>query len=108
MITGTMYLRAMRAASTAIQKQSLGVEGATIGMGASELRLNIACKRSACSVLVGRPVDGPPRWMSQITSGNSTATARPIASVFSAMPGPDVVVSARTPEYAAPIAEVIA
>src|ERR1700752_4144575 len=105
-MTGTMYFVAMRAASTAIQKQSPGVEGARIGIGASELRLNIACKRSACSVLVGKPVDGPPRWMSQITSGNSTATARPMASVLSAMPGPEVVVSARHPEYAAPIADV--
>ena len=49
--------------------------------------------RSACSVLVGRPVEGPPRWMSQITSGSSVAMARPMASVFSAMPGPEVVVT---------------
>ena len=46
--------------------------------------------------------------MSQITSGNSTATASPNASVFSAMPGPEVVVIASAPAYAAPIAEVIA
>ena len=32
--------------------------------------------RSACSVLVGMPVDGPARWMSKITSGSS---ARPRA-----------------------------
>ena len=38
MITGTMYLMAMRVASMAIQKQSPGVEGASTGMGASELR----------------------------------------------------------------------
>ena len=38
--------------------------GATIGTGASPLRPNIACSRSACSVLVGRPVEGPPRWTS--------------------------------------------
>ena len=92
-----MYLTAMRAASIATQKQSPGVEAAITGTGASELRPNSACNRSACSVLVGRPVDGPPRWMSQITSGSSVAMARPIASVFSAMPGPDVVVSASEP-----------
>src|ERR1700687_2622191 len=108
MMTGTMYLRAMRQASTAPQKQSPGVDGARIGIGASELRPNIACRRSACSVLVGNPVDGPPRWMSQMTSGISTATARPIASVLSAIPGPDVVVIDRAPAYAAPIDEVIA
>ena len=60
-MTGTMYLRAMRQPSTATQKQSPGVDGASIGIGASELRPNIACRRSACSVLVGKPVDGPPR-----------------------------------------------
>ena len=92
-----MYLSAMRLASMAIQKQSPGVAGARTGIGASELRPNSACIRSACSVLVGRPVDGPPRWTSTITIGSSVAMARPMASVFSAMPGPDVVVMARAP-----------
>src|SRR5260370_34736563 len=103
-----MYFKAIRQASTAAQKQSPGVEGASIGIGDSELRPNMAWSKSACSVLVGRPVEGPPRWMSQITMGNSTMMARPIASVFSAMPGPEVVVMASAPEYAAPIAEAIA
>ena len=107
-MTGTMYLTAIRLASIATQKQSAGVDAASTGIGASELRPNSACSRSACSVLVGRPVDGPPRWMSQMTSGISTATASPIASVFSAMPGPEVVVIASAPAYAAPIAEVTA
>src|SRR6266404_4948352 len=83
MMTGTIYLTAIRLASIATQKQSAGVDAASTGIGASELRPNKACNKSACSVLVGRPVDGPPRWMSQITNGISTATARPIASVFS-------------------------
>jgi hypothetical protein len=39
----------------AASKQSAGVCGATIGTGDSPLRPNIACSRSACSVLVGRP-----------------------------------------------------
>src|SRR6202162_2740492 len=106
-ITGIMYFNAMREASTAIQKQSPGVAGASTGIGASELRPNMAWSRSACSVLVGRPVEGPPRWISQITRGNSTMMARPIASVLSAIPGPEVVVIASAPEYAAPIAEVM-
>src|ERR1700687_3689758 len=107
-MTGTMYLIAMRLASMATQKQSAGVEAARTGIGASELRQKRAWSRSACSVLVGIPVDGPPRWMSQMTSGISTATARPIASVLSAIPGPDVVVIDRAAAYAAPIDEVIA
>ena len=78
----------MRTASSAASKQSPGDCGATIGTGASPLRPNMACSRSDCSVLVGRPVDGPPRWMSQTTSGISSDTARPIVSPFSAMPGP--------------------
>ena len=103
-----MYLSAMRAASIASVKQSPGVAGATIG----DRRLAVAavstCSRSACSVLVGMPVDGPPRWTSITTSGSSAMTARPIASALSAMPGPDVPVSASAPPNAAPIAAPIA
>ena len=107
-MTGTMYFTAIRQASIATQKQSAGVDAASTGIGASELRPKSACNRSACSVFVGKPVDGPPRWISQITSGISTATASPLASVFSAMPGPEVVVIASAPAYAAPMAEVTA
>jgi hypothetical protein len=92
-----MYLSAMRLASIAIQKQSPGVAGASTGIGASEFRPNSACMRSACSVLVGRPVDGPPRCTSTMTIGSSVAIASPIASVLSAIPGPDVVVMAKAP-----------
>ena len=42
------------------------------------------------------------------TSGSSTMTARPIASVLSAMPGPEEAVSPSAPPYAAPIAAPIA
>ena len=104
-----MYLSAMRLASSATQKQSPGVLAAITGTGASELRPKSAWSRSACSVLVGRPVDGPPRWMSTMTSGSSTIVASPIASLLSAMPGPrgggDRERAARR---TAPIAEVIA
>lgn len=95
---------AIRAASTAAAKQSPGDCGATIGTGASPLRPYMAWSRSACSVLVGRPVEGPPRWTSMTTRGSSVITARPMASDFSAMPGPEVVVTPREPANEAPIA----
>ena len=95
---------AIRVASSAASKQSPGDCGATIGTGDSPLRPNIACSRSACSVLVGSPVDGPPRWTSMTTSGSSVITARPIVSDFSAMPGPDVVVTPSAPANEAPSA----
>jgi hypothetical protein len=88
----------------ATSKQSFGEEAASTGSGDSLLRPNITCSRSACSVLVGRPVEGPPRWMSHTTSGSSTITARLIASALSAMPGPLEAVTAREPPNAAPIA----
>ena len=74
------------------------------GTGASPLRPNIACSRSDCSVLVGRPVEGPPRCTSTTTSGSSVMTARPMASDFSEMPGPDVVVTPSAPPKEAPMA----
>ena len=52
--------------------------------------------------MVGSPVEGPPRWMSQMISGSSSDTARPIVSPLSAMPGPDDVVTASAPPNAAP------
>ncbi len=82
----------MRQASMATSKQSAGVAGATTGIGESLLRPKSTCSRSACSVLVGMPVLGPARWMSAMTSGSSTMTARPMASDLSATPGPDVAV----------------
>ena len=99
-----MYLSAIRAASMASEKHSPGVAGATIGIGLSPLRPYRTIIRSACSTLVGMPVDGPARWTSMITSGSSVMTARPIASCLSATPGPDVPVSASAPPYAAPMA----
>ena len=101
------YVSAIRAASRAASKQSAGVRGATIGTGASPLRPYIAWSRSACSVLVGSPVEGPPRWMSTISSGSSRETASPIVSDFSATPGPEVVVTASEPPKAAPSAAPI-
>ena len=100
------YFVAMRAASIAVAKQSDGELGATIGTGASPLRPNIACSKSACSVLVGSPVDGPPRCTSTTMSGSSSMTPSPIASLFNATPGPDVVVTPRLPPNDAPSAAV--
>ncbi len=96
------WVTAIRAASMAASKQSAGERGATTGSGASPLRPYIACSRSDCSVLVGSPVDGPPRCTSTTTSGSSSITARPMVSIFSAMPGPEVVVTPSAPPYAAP------
>ena len=97
-------MTAIRVASTAASKQSPGDCGATIGTGASPLRPNIAWSRSACSVLVGSPVEGPPRCTSMTTSGSSVITARPMVSDFSAMPGPEVVVTPSEPAKEAPSA----
>ena len=98
------YLTAILAASMAALKQSAGLAGATIGTGDSPFRPNIACSRSACSVLVGMPVEGPARWMSQMISGSSTDTARPMVSALSSMPGPEVLVTASEPPNEAPSA----
>ena len=102
------YFTAIRAASMAAWKQSAGQAAATMGTGDSPLRPNIACSRSACSVLVGIPVDGPARWMSQMISGSSTDTARPMVSAFSSMPGPEVAVTPSEPPKDAPRAAPMA
>jgi hypothetical protein len=54
----------MRAASIAAWKQSAGVLAATTGSGDSPWPAVQAISRSAASVLVGMPVEGPARWMS--------------------------------------------
>jgi hypothetical protein len=56
-----MYLPAMVNASMAALKQSDGEAAAMIATGHSPFRPKSACSRSACSVLVGKPVLGPPR-----------------------------------------------
>ena len=86
---------ARRTASKTMVKQSAGEQGATMATGHSPLRPNIACSRSACSVLVGRPVLGPPRCTSMMTTGSSVITARPMASDLRQMPGPLVAVTPR-------------
>ena len=73
------------------------------GNGHSPLRPQIACSRSACSVLVGRPVDGPPRCTLTTIIGSSVITARPMPSPLSAMPGPLEAVTAIAPANEAPI-----
>ena len=102
-ITGVIRSRAILLAIKAISKQSLGLLAATTTSGHSPLRPQSACMRSDCSVFVGRPVEGPPRCTSTITSGNSVITANPSASLFSERPGPEVVVMAKLPAKAAPI-----
>jgi hypothetical protein len=94
----------MRAASIALSKQSDGVDAAITGSGDSPWRPYRAIIRSAASVLVGIPVEGPARCTSTTTSGSSYATARPTVSAFRSMPGPLVAVTPRCPEKAAPSA----
>ena len=94
----------MRAASIAAWKHCDGLDAASTGTGLSELRPNNTIKRSACSGLVGMPVDGPARWMSSIRSGSSSATARPIVSDLRTTPGPAEVVTPSAPPKAAPSA----
>ena len=101
-MTGVRYFTARRVASMAMAKQSLGVCGARMGRGASPWRPYMACKRSACSVLVGSPVEGPPRWTSTITSGSSKLMASPMVSDLRSTPGPLVVVTPSEPPKAAP------
>ncbi len=78
------------------------------GSGHSPLRPYTAWKRSDCSVLVGRPVEGPPRCTLMITSGSSVITASPIASVFKASPGPLEAVMPSDPANDAPMAAPMA
>src|SRR5215831_12067108 len=49
------------------------------------------------------PVEGPPRCTLTITAGTSAKEARPMNSVISEMPGPEVAVKARAPFQPAPI-----
>ena len=45
----------------------------------------------------GPAAEGPPRWMSMISSGSSIISARFTVSALSSMPGPLVVVMASEP-----------
>ena len=53
--------------------------------------------RSACSVFVGTPVEGPARITFTTTTGVSIIPAMPIASVIRAKPPPEVAHMLRTP-----------
>src|ERR1700749_3493330 len=58
---------------------------------------------SHCWVRVGMPVEGPARCTFMITAGISAKYERPMNSVISEMPGPEVAVKARAPFQEAPI-----
>ena len=92
----------MLKASTVTPNVSETLVGASTGRTASPCAEKTAWKRSDCSLLVGMPVDGPPRCTLTTTSGNSAIVARPSISVFSDMPGPLVAVSAFLPAKDAP------
>ena len=85
-------------------KHWAGVEAATTGSGDSPWRPWMAIIRSAASVFVGIPVDGPARWTSMTSIGSSSITARPIVSCFRSIPGPLDAVTPRWPPNAAPSA----
>ena len=89
-------------------KHSAGVDADTIGSGDSPWRPYIASSRSACSVFVGMPVEGPARCTSTMIIGSSMITASPIVSAFRSMPGPLVPVTASWPLNAAPSAMLAA
>src|SRR6202008_2462338 len=57
---------------------------------------------SHCWVRVGMPVEGPARCTFMITAGISAKYVRPMNSVISEMPGPEVAVKARAPFQPAP------
>src|SRR5919108_463833 len=98
----------MRTASSTASKHWAGVAAATTGRGDSPWRPWIAIRRSAASVFVGIPVDGPARCQSITRSGSSRATARPIVSCFRSMPGPLEAVTPRWPPNEAPRAMLAA
>ena len=98
----------MRAASSTASKHWAGVDAATIGSGDSPCRPWIAIRRSAASVLVGIPVEGPARCTSITSMGSSSAAARPIVSCFRSIPGPLVAVTPRCPPKDAPSAMLAA
>src|ERR1700743_2726772 len=58
---------------------------------------------SHCWVRVGMPVEGPARCTFMITAGISAKYERPMNSVISEMPGPDVAGKGRGPFQEAPI-----
>ena len=74
------------------------------GTGDSALRPKSTMSRSACSGFVGIPVEGPARWMSRMTSGSSSVTARPIVSALRTTPGPLEVDTPSAPPKEAPSA----
>ena len=102
MMTGVWYRSAMLKASTVIGNVSATSIGASTGRTASPCAEKAAWNRSDCSLLVGMPVEGPPRCTFTTTSGSSAIDARPRISVLSDMPGPLVAVSAFLPAKLAP------
>ena len=57
---------------------------------------------SAWAGSVGKPVEGPPRCTFTNTHGVSVMAAKPICSIISEKPGPEVTVNAFAPAQTAP------
>jgi hypothetical protein len=70
--------------------------------------LEIIKSRSACSVRVANPVEGPGRCAFTMTSGVSVMPARDRPSTINAKPPPELPVIARTPPKDAPSAILMA
>ena len=107
-ITGVCS-RSARSKASAPERETLGGIGreqqhllgiAVRGIGAGSM--------SDCCVRVGMPVDGPPRWMLNSTTGISAKYASPRNSLISEMPGPEVAVNERAPFQPPPMATPIA
>ena len=70
--TGVCNCSARSNASPAMLKHSAGELGNSIGCLVSPCDSLATKLMSPCEVRVGNPVEGPTRWMSQITPGIST------------------------------------
>ncbi|MCU0724101.1 MAG: hypothetical protein MUC63_10910 [Planctomycetes bacterium] len=103
-ITGVWKRSARLNASKPHRKHSSGSPGARTIRGNSPCEADSTKSRSPCSVRVGRPVDGPGRWLSTNTTGVSVMPARPRNSVMRQKPPPEVPTMARAPAHAAPTA----
>ena len=70
--TGVCNCSARSKASLAMVKHSATLQGISMGWRVSPCESLATNSMSPCEVRVGNPVDGPTRWMSQMTPGIST------------------------------------
>src|ERR1700682_5893440 len=87
---GVWRISVRSSASAANSKHSATLPGMRATFCVSPCDSRITSRMSPCAVRVGSPVDGPTRWMSQITPGSSAKYPRPANSPMSETPGPEV------------------